>query len=476
MLWLALYCPQLALDAIPHGREPSAVLADGRILVANEAATAGGIRPGLKLSSALGILPGLLVYERDSVGEVAFMERMACWAGSFTPHVSLAEDILLLEVSGSIRLFDSLQGLQDRILAGAEGPGINFILSGAPSPLAASWLAVAGEEKLVEDTSLAREALAALPLHACRWPGGVEERLKRFGLSRIGQLMALPRAELGARLGKDCLLALGRALGEIPDPRPWYVFPETFSQALSLPFRVEEAGQLIFAYKRLVATLCGWLKARGAGIVALELKLQHEGHDETSLILQTAGPTRDEQRLLRLLQERLGRWVLKGPVYGLSLLSRELVPLHGSDGPLFQESGSRADPEGVLACVERIQARLGEGRVTSFWSASDYRPEMATRRVAPGKGGGTGEGSGSQPLWLLPAPQALQEQGGRPWWDGALELLHGPERIESGWWDEDEEACLGDARRDYFTARNPGGKTLWIYRDSFGWFLHGLFS
>ena len=58
-------------------------------------------------------------------------------------------------------------------------------------------------------------------------------------------------------------------------------------------------------------------------------------------------------------------------------------------------------------------------------------------------------------------------------WFGALTLLAGPERIESGWWDG------ADARRDYFVAIDGQGAWLWIFRDSGsqgGWFLHGLFS
>jgi protein ImuB len=54
-----------------------------------------------------------------------------------------------------------------------------------------------------------------------------------------------------------------------------------------------------------------------------------------------------------------------------------------------------------------------------------------------------------------------------------LELLSGPERIETGWWDGRE------VTRDYFVARDERGVRLWIYRDRrapHGWYLHGLFG
>jgi protein ImuB len=58
-----------------------------------------------------------------------------------------------------------------------------------------------------------------------------------------------------------------------------------------------------------------------------------------------------------------------------------------------------------------------------------------------------------------------------------LTLLIGPERIESGWWDD------ALAIRDYFIAQNDGHMLLWIFRlrtnsevAGSGWFLHGFFG
>jgi protein ImuB len=87
-----------------------------------------------------------------------------------------------------------------------------------------------------------------------------------------------------------------------------------------------------------------------------------------------------------------------------------------------------------------------------------------------------------RPLWLLPSPEPLEQQRGRPCRCGPLELLQGPERIESGWWDG------ADISRDYYRARDSRGALLWIYRvfpgqlparSSHGahrWFLHGIFG
>jgi protein ImuB len=85
----------------------------------------------------------------------------------------------------------------------------------------------------------------------------------------------------------------------------------------------------------------------------------------------------------------------------------------------------------------------------------------------------------TRPLWLLAQPQPLAERRSRPWLDGGpLQLLAGPERIESGWWDG------APALRDYFVARGADGALVWIYRARLptgdagadGWFLHGRFG
>ena len=63
---------------------------------------------------------------------------------------------------------------------------------------------------------------------------------------------------------------------------------------------------------------------------------------------------------------------------------------------------------------------------------------------------------------------------GRPRGRGAArELLRGPERIESGWWDG------ADVARDYYRARAADGAELWVFRTRTkpaAWFLHGLFA
>jgi hypothetical protein len=78
-----------------------------------------------------------------------------------------------------------------------------------------------------------------------------------------------------------------------------------------------------------------------------------------------------------------------------------------------------------------------------------------------------------RPLWLLHAPQQLEEVDGVPPRRGALRFFGDVERIETGWWDG------GDVGRDYYTVFDIYGVQLWIFRERaepHRWFLHGVFG
>ena len=78
-----------------------------------------------------------------------------------------------------------------------------------------------------------------------------------------------------------------------------------------------------------------------------------------------------------------------------------------------------------------------------------------------------------RPLWMLSEPVPLAVDGGYPVYRGRLQLLEGPERFETGWWDEDGVA------RDYYVASNTAGLRLWVFRNrntDGSWYLHGLFG
>src|SRR5690606_26503530 len=128
----------------------------------------------------------------------------------------------------------------------------------------------------------------------------------------------------------------------------------------------------------------------------------------------------------------------------------ELPPFVPAHRELFDERPQQSVPWTLLR--ERLRARLGEQALQGLQVQADHRPEQACSEHAVTTSAATVLPStqGARPAWLLSTPIPLR--GAPP------ELLAGPERIESGWWDG------GDVRRDYYIALLPSGQRAWVFR------------
>lgn len=397
---------------------------------------------------------------------------LACWAGSLAPRVIVTPDTLLLEIGSCLRLFGGLEKLREAALAGIGAQGFCVWPAVAPTPLAAEWLARWHTDACCGDVESLCAHLDALPVAVL--PDKAATALVRFGVCTLGEARRLPTAALARRIGSESPQLLARAYGERPDLRPDFVFPERFALPLQLPAAVENAAALLFAARRLTAALAGWLTARQAGVRETVLRLLHR-RDETPVSLQFAELTADGARFERVLRERLERLALAAPVEALCLEATQVGPLPGSNRSLLDaDQGAR---EGIGALLERLIARIGDEGVFRIIPHADHRPECATRRLRLFEKAAPGVLSLlPRPLFVIDPPEALGEVDGRPYRHGPLQLLAGPERIESGWWDGGEH--VGDVRRDYFIALERGAAWLWIYREcrAGGWFLQGVFS
>ncbi len=473
-MWLALILPEPALQATLRGSTDDAPLAlverhpRAVVVAANPAALAAGVVAGQPLAGALAIAPALRLAEHEPARAAALLDEVANWAGRFTPTVSIdPPDCVLLEVAASLRLFGGLQALLDAVRRGLDDLGLSHLSGWAPTPLAARWLTRAADAAPLTAAGRLGPALDALPLAALADGGGVDDEvlalLHAIGCRRLAEVAALPRDALARRHGQRVGEALDRAFGRRPDPRPCHVPPARYRARLPLLVPTERSDTLLFLLRRLLAGLAGWLGARHAGVDRLQLVLEHEGRRPDSVLEVLCGsPCRDEQRLLLLIREHLERLTIDAEVDALRLEAAAPVPLPALPGDFFDDRNLlRENGELLLA---RLRARLGPDAVRHLHARAEHRPEQA---FAQGQQSGTPPElpAGARPLWLLPRPEPLDP--------ARLSLLDGPERIESGWWDE-REVC-----RDYYLARGRDGSLLWVYRElqpPRGWYLHGYFG
>ncbi len=438
-----------------------------------------GVEPGLGRASALAIAPELCLVDRAPSLEHAALIDIASWAGRFTPAVSLdPPNTVLLEVEACLRLFGGLAPLGRQITRQIEELGFHARLAFAQTALAARWLARFGTGDDV-GKPLA-ERLDRLPLRALAegTPVGSDnlDLLTGTGHATLGEVRRLPRHGLARRHAQAVTDAIDRAYGHVPDPRSWFSPPERYLSRLPLPTPSGQADTLLFATRRLLAGLAGWLDARQAGVERFTLVLEFERNSqvpETSVEIVLGVLSRDMVRCQLLAREHLNRLPLPAAVDALRLAADLPCPLAPSAGELFEGDDEHRGDAGLL--VATLRARLGDQAVRCLTPHPDHRPEKAWRWIEPPVPGPVHTRStpiplppSPRPLWLLPEPRAIPAP--QPW-----SLLAGPERIESGWWDG-PEATVG---RDYFVARTQDGCLAWVFRERgapHGWYLHGYFA
>ena len=506
MLWVAVHLPDLSLEAwmatLPDEQRagPLALLADHQVQAGNAAAAAAGVQPGLKRATALALAPALQFGQADAARDAQALQAVVHAALAFTPAVTVdGAATVLLEVAASLRYFGGPDALLARLRRALQPLGHRVQVATAPTALGAALLArwrddlTAGPHR--HDLAALQQLLDAAPVWLLG-PGREHwEALQGMGLRQLGDLRHLPRAGLARRFGEDLLDDLDRARGLRPDPRTWLAAPERFDARVELAMRADHAEQVLHGAAVLLARLVAWAQARHARVQAFVVLMQHEPRHRaeavtppaTALRIELAEPAADIAHLQALLRERLARVQLAAPTLALRLQCHEVVRQPPPNAELFPTRQS--EQLGWLRLLERLRARLGDEQVLQLQTVADHRPERASRAVPVGSGPvaappPTAAATGSdlpwsRPAWLLPEPQPLADRQAMPWFEGRpLQLLAGPERIETGWWDG------GLATRDYFIAQTADGALLWVYRarlpvadeDQPLWFVQGWFG
>ena len=485
-LWLAIYFPKFVLESLPITNiEEATVVTESwngatRIIAANEAAIELGVRPNLKLSAAFALSNSLNVLTRCTESEQAKLEALAEQAGQFTSVVSLeSPDALLLEVGGSLKLFGGAGPIKGALAAVFQEQRITAHLCAAPTALAALWLARSGGDDVLSHERLAG-SLGSVPLEATGWPDKVRALLKSMGIRTLGDCMRLPRDGFARRVGRQYLSELDKSRGS-------YDLRHEFEPALELSvhceFTHETASMTLQADQgtQLIGRLVEDLRKRQVRIPGFECIFHHLDHALTVERMNLAEPARDQERLVRLFIDRLEQIHLSAPVVALSLRAGPVEPAVAGSGVLFGDPGRGDSESAKSSLIERLQARFGMESLYRMDLVDEHRPEAAwskskqflQRKRRPPLAVGEAP---RRPLWLLPTPRRLPcTADNLPCYESRkpLQIKHGPERIESGWWDG------GEIGRDYYVACSVHGERLWIFQDhcpSRDWYLHGFFG
>jgi protein ImuB len=481
------------------------------------------MRCWIALHTSITIEPGAgCMDEADAQGVVASM------ALGFTPRVALLDEAVLMDVTGSLRLFGGLARLmhllEQRLLAFFESNSLPALVRRAQG--ATSLIALGRLRMKAGQGAGPRQRVAELPMHslsAARPHLGV---LERTGCRNWDDLLRLPREGVARRFGAELLQALDRARGSVADEYEWQVLPEHFEEKIELDALVTHAPALMAGAERLLARLQAWLLGRQSGLSALRLTWHLDKRRDVpptgELEVRTAQPAQDLRHVARLLAEQLAQHKLAAPVHSLSLRSLATEPL--ADAAAATTSllmSERKQGDSAVELIERLSARLGEAQVLAWEPMADHRPEQMQRwvpaqhalksiaagprpeRARPPKGlkipAAAVRSEALYPSWLLPEPVRLAVSGNSPVYQGKLQRLAGPQRLEAtGWLAPSEGAYRAHAERqvpptmrDYYIYRSAQGSLLWIYsvrlalpatparpvlQQRHDWYLHGFFA
>jgi protein ImuB len=406
------------------------------------AAAERGASIGARLTDARALDPGLIAMPADPGGDVALVQRLARWAGRWSPLVEVdGADGLRLDVTGVAHLFGGEAALLADVRERFAAMGLTVRVAIAPTASAAWALARfsasphcgggstrAQRERgegtgrtsplsplaFGESPSPARgeglsALLAPLPVAALRLPAQATRTLERLGLKTIGALAGVPRRSLARRFREadNPIDALDRMLGRKPEPltaTPCEPPPRVLLR-LEEPVVHPEAGSQ--ALERLIPQLVDALERKRLGARHLTLTGFRVDGSIAVASVATSIASREPKHLTRLLADKSAAL---DPGFGFDAFTLEASwaePLGAAQQSLVEEPSGERD---VARLVDRLTVKLGRERVRRPVTRESHLPERASgwgaaigqtlsplRERVDSRGARAGRGAGASP-------------------------------------------------------------------------------
>ena len=523
---LSIWLPNLAVerwakDADSAPDAPVVLTLEGThgpiIHAVTKAAADRGARTGTRLTDARALDPALVAVPADPEGDTALVERLAQWAGRWSPMVEVdGTDALRLDVTGVAHLFGGEEGLVGDVRRRFAKMGLSIRIASAPTAAAAWALSRFGGVEL-----------APLHVSALRLDPDTVRTLERLGLKTVGALMSVPRVALARRfrVAENVVDALDRLTGRKPEPltaAPTDPPPRALLRLEEPATHPEAPGQ---ALERLIPQLVRQLQQRHLGARRLSLAGYRVDGSVGTASVATSIASREPKHLQRLLAGVLENSAAAlDPEFGFdafALTADWTEALDAAQDSLVEEPGSERE---LARLVDRLTVKLGTRAVRRPQRHESHLPERASGWVGAVSSSPSSLGEGdrrrrwrgpaaaedpstiqssldgspprassgrNRPSHLLDRPEAIDVIYATPegmprrfvWRRAVHDIarVEGPERIAPEWWRQPSSARL----RDYYRVEDAGGRRYWIYREGMigdgrggapGWFIHGLFG
>jgi protein ImuB len=196
--------------------------------------------------------------------------------------------------------------------------------------------------------------------------------LRKWGIHTLGQLAALDKEQLGARLGPEAVRMWERANGQFNRVLKLVRPPESFAETFEFENEIETAEPLLFMLRRFLEQLA--IRLGAIYLVAKELALQITFTDKKiyERIFKIPQPTNDADLLFRMLHTHLENFKSEHAIIAVSLEAHPTKPVREQFG--FFETTLR-NPHQLSETLARLTALLGADRVGTPVLEETHRPD-----------------------------------------------------------------------------------------------------
>jgi protein ImuB len=335
------------------------------------------------------------LYAADGTSTAALIDV----AREFSPRIErCGPREVTLDLSGLTHLFGDARAIGTELRRTAADRGLRVRVAIAGTRTAARLFVHHRAGLTVIEPGTEAEALAPLPLmllarltnehengkNAPNDPNDPNDLIRvfrRWGLSTLGELAALPPASLAARLGQDGVGWQRLARGEDDAPLVPAIPEERFEQALDLEWPIEGLEPLSFVLGRLMDPLSAHLERRGRGAAVLHVRLHLVTREMHERSLQLPAPMRDARTLRTLALLDLESHPPSAAI------DRVMVAVDPTPGRIVQFSlltRPLPSPEQLSTLNARLTALMGEGRCGSPVEVDTWQPgAFETKPFAP---------------------------------------------------------------------------------------------
>src|ERR1041384_3274326 len=196
--------------------------------------------------------------------------------------------------------------------------------------------------------------------------------LRKWGIYTLGQLAALDKEELRARLGPEAVRLWEWANGTATRLLKFVLPPEKFEESFEFEHEIETAEPLLFMLPRFLEQLALRLSVMYLVERELTLRITLFRSQNYERVFKIPQPTNDVDLLFRMLQTHLENFKSEQPIVAVALVAEPIRPVSQQFG-LF-ETALRT-PHQLYATLARLTALLGLGRVGTPVLEETHRPD-----------------------------------------------------------------------------------------------------